>query len=134
MLVIVACKYEKDQMKNSREKSETLFSHYNLMGVICCHGNQFQSDLAQNLLQPFPYPNDASDSVAIGLLVAEIFMFESVYRRTHARTNGRRLDCYPISSPLSIRFRLAKIVYPCKPQFLLYIKVGCKGVYIARTC
>ena len=24
-------------------------------------------------------------------------------------------------------------VYPCKPQFH-YIKVGCKGVYITRTC
>ena len=24
-------------------------------------------------------------------------------------------------------------VYPCKPQFY-YIKVGCKGVYIIRTC
>ena len=24
-------------------------------------------------------------------------------------------------------------VYPCKPQFY-YIKVGCKGVYITRTC
>ena len=26
-----------------------------------------------------------------------------------------------------------KHVYPCKPQFY-YIKVGCKGVYITRTC
>ena len=26
-----------------------------------------------------------------------------------------------------------KNVYPCKPQFY-YIKVGCKGVYILRTC
>ena len=26
-----------------------------------------------------------------------------------------------------------KNVYPCKPQFC-YIKVGCKGVYITRTC
>ena len=24
-------------------------------------------------------------------------------------------------------------IYPCKPQFY-YIKVGCKGVYITRTC
>ena len=23
--------------------------------------------------------------------------------------------------------------YPCKPQFY-YIKVGCKGVFISRTC
>ena len=28
---------------------------------------------------------------------------------------------------------LKKNEYPCKPQFY-YIKVGCKGVYITRTC
>ena len=39
------------------------FSHYNPMGAISCHGNQFQSDLAQNLMQPFPHPNDASDKI-----------------------------------------------------------------------
>ena len=26
-----------------------------------------------------------------------------------------------------------KNVYPCKPQFY-YIKVGCKGVFVTRTC
>ena len=26
-----------------------------------------------------------------------------------------------------------KKVYPCKPQFY-YIKVGCKGVFVTRTC
>ena len=26
-----------------------------------------------------------------------------------------------------------KHVYPCKPQFY-YIKVGCKGVFVTRTC
>ena len=26
-----------------------------------------------------------------------------------------------------------KIVYPCNPQFY-YIKVGCKGVFVTRTC
>ena len=26
-----------------------------------------------------------------------------------------------------------KKVYPCKPQ-LYYIKVGCKGVFVTRTC
>ena len=28
MYVIITCKYEKDPIKNSREKVETLFSHY----------------------------------------------------------------------------------------------------------
>ena len=41
MHVIIACKYEKDRMKNSREKEETpFFLHYNPMGAFCCHGNQ----------------------------------------------------------------------------------------------
>ena len=26
-----------------------------------------------------------------------------------------------------------KNLYPCKPQFY-YIKVGCKGVFVTRTC
>ena len=26
-----------------------------------------------------------------------------------------------------------KNIYPCKPQFY-YIKVGCKGVFVTRTC
>ena len=38
MHVIVTCKNEKERMKNSREKVETLFSHHNL---ICYHGNQW---------------------------------------------------------------------------------------------
>ena len=29
--------------------------------------------------------------------------------------------------------KIRKIVYPCKPQFY-YIKVGCKGVFVTRTC
>ena len=29
--------------------------------------------------------------------------------------------------------KIRKLVYPCKPQFY-YIKVGCKGVFITRTC
>ena len=42
--------------------------------------------------------------VTIGPLVAEIFEFENVYRRTH----GRRIHRYTISSPLSPRLRGAK--------------------------
>ena len=37
MHIIVTCKYEKEQMKNSREKVE-MFSHHN---PICYHGNQW---------------------------------------------------------------------------------------------
>ena len=34
---------------------------------------------------------------------------------------------------LCFRAKIRKKVYPCKPQFY-YIKVGCKGVFITRTC
>ena len=52
-------------MKKIRSKMKALecsqhFPHYNPMGAIRCHGHQ-SSDLAQNLMQPFPHPNDASD-------------------------------------------------------------------------
>ena len=33
MYVNITCKYEKDLIKNSREKVETLFSHYKPMGI-----------------------------------------------------------------------------------------------------
>ena len=48
MHVIIACKYEKDQMKNSREKVETPFSHHY---PICYHGNQWL-DLAEFQTHP----------------------------------------------------------------------------------
>ena len=34
---------------------------------------------------------------------------------------------------LCFRAKIRKNVYPCTPQFY-YIKVGCKRVYITRTC
>ena len=34
---------------------------------------------------------------------------------------------------LWFRAKIKKNEYPCKPQFY-YIKVGCKGVFITRTC
>ena len=36
---------------------------------------------------------------ARGDIVVEIFMFECVNRRTHARADGRRLESHPISPP-----------------------------------
>ena len=34
---------------------------------------------------------------------------------------------------LCFRAKIRKNTYPCTPQFH-YIKVGCKGVFITRTC
>ena len=47
-----------------------------------------------------------------------IFAYEAVLTSTHNLCFGEKIR---------------KIVYPCKPRFY-YIKVGCKGVYITRTC
>ena len=39
------------------------FPHYKSMGVFCCHGNQFWSNLPQNLKQPFPHPTNATHKI-----------------------------------------------------------------------
>ena len=60
-------------------------------------------------------------------------MFEIVDgRRTD---DGRTTDHgYTISSPCEPEGSgELKNEYPCKPQFY-YTKVGCKGVFITRTC
>ena len=59
-------------MKKIRSKMKALewsqhFPHYNPMGAIRCHGHQFRSDLAQNLMQPFPRPNDGSVKISLRL-------------------------------------------------------------------
>ena len=60
MPVIFTCKFEKDLIKNNREKVETLLPQYKSIGTFCCHGNQCWSNLSQNLMQPFPRHNDVS--------------------------------------------------------------------------
>ena len=56
----------------SEKKIFSGFPHYNPMAAIRCHGYgsyplpwtpEFRSDLAQNLKQLFPHPNDASDKI-----------------------------------------------------------------------
>ena len=42
------------------------FPHYNPMGGIRCHGHQ-SFDPAQNLMQPFPHPNDGSVKILLRL-------------------------------------------------------------------
>ena len=51
MYVIITCKYEKDPIKNNREKVENRVSNYN---TICCHGNQWL-DLAEFRTHPSFY-------------------------------------------------------------------------------
>ena len=40
MLVLVTCKYKKDQMKKTKKMWRHHFPHYKLFGAFCCHGNQ----------------------------------------------------------------------------------------------
>ena len=63
MDVLITCKYEEDPSKN---KGARVFS--NIFPIItlwelsvAITAPEFQSDLAQNLKQPFPLPNDGSD-------------------------------------------------------------------------
>ena len=61
---------------------------------------EFRSDLAENLMQPFPHTNDASDKlISIGPLVSEVVRFECVNRQTHRQTHGQRLilQAHPVS-------------------------------------
>ena len=52
-------------------------------------------------MQPFPHPNDGSNFVTIGPLVAEIFEFENVYGRTDGRKHARTPD-RPVNYKLTL--------------------------------
>ena len=57
-------------------------------------------------------------NVHFQMKIFNIFLIKAVLTSTHNQ-------CYGV--------KIRKIVYPCKPQFY-YIKVGCKGVFVTRTC
>ena len=62
MVVIVTCKYEEDPIKNEGASVFTTFSPLLPYGSYRLPWKpEFQSDLVQNLIQPYPLPNDASD-------------------------------------------------------------------------
>ena len=60
MHALITCKYKKDRIKNNQEKVETSFSHYVNGGFLLPWKPEFWSNLPQNLMQPFPHPNDAT--------------------------------------------------------------------------
>ena len=64
MVVLVTCKYEADSIKNEDARVLTRFSPLLPYGSYPFPWKpDFQSDLAKNLIQPFPHPNDASDKI-----------------------------------------------------------------------
>ena len=63
MYVLVTCKYEEDPIKNGAlECSQHFYGSYPLPWT-----PEFRSNLAQNLMQPFPHPNDGSDKISLRL-------------------------------------------------------------------
>ena len=61
MNIFVTCKYEEDPIKN--EVFTTFSPLYPNGSYWLPWKPEFQSDLAQKLMQPFPHPNDASDKI-----------------------------------------------------------------------
>ena len=49
--------------KTAEKRWQQRFPHYKSMGTFCCHGNQFWSNLPQNLLQPFLHPSDTTYNI-----------------------------------------------------------------------
>ena len=95
MNVLVTCKYEDDPIKNEGATVFTTFSHYNPFGSYPLPWTlECQSDLAQNLMQPFPNPNDGSDEISVRLAhrlrrYSSLKMF--THRQTHTQTTARLL-------------------------------------------
>ena len=94
-------------MKKIRSKMKELecsqdFSHYNPMGAICCHGNQ-----SSNLI--WPKTNCSLSPTPMMLLLkfdcdrhtgcGDIHVWKFTDGRRGPRTDGRRLESHPISSP-----------------------------------
>ena len=66
--VLVTCKYEEDPIKNEGARVDTTFSPLLPFGSYPLPWTpEFRSDLAQNLMQPFPHPNDGSDKISLRL-------------------------------------------------------------------
>ena len=68
MDVLVTCKYEEDLIKNEGARVVTTFSPLQPYGSYPLPWTpEFRSDLAQNLMQPFPHPNDGSFKISLRL-------------------------------------------------------------------
>ena len=65
MDLLVTCMYEEDPIKNEGARVFTTFSTLNYGSYPLPWKPEFKSDLAQNLLQLSPLPNDASDKIRL---------------------------------------------------------------------
>ena len=99
MHVLVTCKYEKDRIKNNREKVETSFSHYKSMGPFCCHGNQSFDPISPKTLRSFsPTPVmlhiKCNQDWPTGF--RDIQVWKCGRRRRTTEDEGRRTDDGPL--------------------------------------
>ena len=84
---------------------------------------EFQSDLAENITQPFPQFSNASDKIWLRLahwLRRYSCLKVLTHGRTDAHTDGRRLDWYTISSP-------------CEPSAQVSLQKATRQ-YVPRVC
>ena len=88
MDVLVTCKYEEDPIKNEGARVDTTFFPLYPYGSYPLPWTpEFRSDLAQNLMQPFPHPNDGSDKILLRL-AHWLQTFSSLKMFTHGRTDA----------------------------------------------
>ena len=75
----------------------------------------------------------ASYAVMRQLLLKIFFLFLLKTLIVGTRKNHLSEAVVMSTHNLCFRAKIRKNVYPCKPQFY-YIKVGCKGMFVTRTC
>ena len=62
-----------------------------------------------------------------------VFLFLLKPLSVGTRKNRLNEAFFTCTHNLCFGAKIRKNVYPCKPQFF-YIKVGCKSVFVTRTC
>ena len=118
--------------KKIRSKMEELecsqdFPHYNPMGAFCCHGNQSSNPIWPKTLcslSPTPMRLLLKNLIAIGTLVAEIFMFESVNGQTEASYFGYLCCFLPLRGLDTQEMTLATKVSNLRNKSHLYSKMN----------
>ena len=80
---------------------------------------------AENSKCSYHYGNMSVQYAAISKSEKKFFFLDDVLYITEAVLTSTHNLCF--------RAKIRKNVYPCKPHFYC-IKVGCKGVFITRTC
>ena len=97
MVVFVTCGYEEDPIKSEGARVLTRFSPLRPYGSYLLPWKpEFRSNLAKNLMQPFPHPTDASDKIWLQstrwmqrYLCLKVLMHGRTHARTHVRTPAR---------------------------------------------